>query len=488
MEGKSKLINVILALLIPIIGALLLLQKYNVGFQDISIFTTPWNDELSYYKQIQGIMSYGMPKGYFGYNESTAAVGTIGPWSPVLMIPYSIIFKLIGIGTKQIICTNIILSTLTIACVTKIFVLNIKQVMEVAIIWIGFANIVRYVFSISPELLVTLCVICMFSFIYKYKLDENKKYLYLFWVILIFLTMARGYYAIYGLVAVVLLFKKNKRGILTTIAIMFVGVILYALIMHYLCSPYFFSLINSDLIKLLFSNPFGFIKEVGSMIIAGIIQMSQYIGEAVHVEGSCVGVYYLLGIMAIALSIIDSVIEKNECLFVGALCFVIIIISMWVLYDVRTGSRHLLASELALFLLIVIIHGHIITDLLLLLVSIAIIISTWKWNSDYDIEPPITDQTLSETIADASYGIEFGDEPWDNTLIWTLSCNYNELFGVPEGVGINICMDSYVIETNDLKSKYIAIPDNNEDLVSCANSRDWEIVGISGGTLIYSTR
>ena len=31
-----------------------------------------WNDELFYYKQVEGIVNYGYPQGYFGFNESHA--------------------------------------------------------------------------------------------------------------------------------------------------------------------------------------------------------------------------------------------------------------------------------------------------------------------------------------------------------------------------------------------------------------------------------
>ena len=43
-----------------------------------------WNDEVIYYKTIEGITEYGIPQGYFGYNESRASIGTFGAWSPII--------------------------------------------------------------------------------------------------------------------------------------------------------------------------------------------------------------------------------------------------------------------------------------------------------------------------------------------------------------------------------------------------------------------
>ena len=46
-----------------------------------------WNDELFYYKQVEGILNYGYPQGYFGFNESHALNLSFASWSPVLVFP-----------------------------------------------------------------------------------------------------------------------------------------------------------------------------------------------------------------------------------------------------------------------------------------------------------------------------------------------------------------------------------------------------------------
>lgn len=45
-----------------------------------------WNDELFYYKQVEGILSHGYPQGYFGFNESHALKLSFAAWSPVLVL------------------------------------------------------------------------------------------------------------------------------------------------------------------------------------------------------------------------------------------------------------------------------------------------------------------------------------------------------------------------------------------------------------------
>ena len=47
-----------------------------------------WKDELFYYKQVEGIVNYGYPQGYFGFNESHALKLSFAAWSPVLVFPW----------------------------------------------------------------------------------------------------------------------------------------------------------------------------------------------------------------------------------------------------------------------------------------------------------------------------------------------------------------------------------------------------------------
>ena len=483
----KKIILMFCALVIPLIGAVLLLHKYGLSFQDVYIINTPWNDELSYYKQIEGMITYGHPKGYFGYNESTALLGTNGPWSPILMLPYVLIFKIVGLGTQQLLYANIILAGLTLAWLVKIFNLNIRQVIGIALFWIGFVNVDRYIFSIAPEFIVTLSVIWLFSSIFKYYISTQKRYLFLFWIILFLLTLARGYYAIYGLVAIVALFKKGKRHIVTTIIVMVAAVIGYLLLVHYLCAQYFNNLIDGGLISILFSEPATFMSEFSKIIGNGFTEMVNYIKEA-KLEGGCVGVFYLVSIMAIVLTLLVGLIERQKCLAVSSLCFIGIILSIWIFYDVRTGSRHLIASAIALLLISVVVHEKIIIEPLFLIVSMGIAFGAWQWNTDGDIRPPENNQSLYELVNNPSIEIPIMENAWDNTVIWTLSCNYQDLFVLPPGIGLNICTDNYILENDRVNSKYVAIASDREDLNSRANEQGWNVIGVVGGTVFYSTR
>ena len=70
--------------LLPLVAIVVFCFRYNQDFFQYFLPNSRWNDELFYYKTIEGITRYGMPQGYFGYNESHALVGTLGAWSPII--------------------------------------------------------------------------------------------------------------------------------------------------------------------------------------------------------------------------------------------------------------------------------------------------------------------------------------------------------------------------------------------------------------------
>ena len=85
-----KILIIIIFVLTPLISAVLFCLKDGRRIDEVYIPLGGWSDEITYYKQIEGILSHGMPRGYFGYNQSKALYGTLGVWGLVPLIPYVI--------------------------------------------------------------------------------------------------------------------------------------------------------------------------------------------------------------------------------------------------------------------------------------------------------------------------------------------------------------------------------------------------------------
>lgn len=76
----------ILYVLLPLIAIGIFCLRYNQNIFNYFLPNSQWNDEVIYYKTIEGITEYGIPQGYFGYNESRASIGTFGAWSPIIYV------------------------------------------------------------------------------------------------------------------------------------------------------------------------------------------------------------------------------------------------------------------------------------------------------------------------------------------------------------------------------------------------------------------
>lgn len=92
------MIGVILFIITPFLSVALFCLKDGKMFWDVYLPLGGWSDEITYYKQIEGILSYGMPRGYFGYNQSRALYGTLGVWGLQPLLPYCLWGGGIGLG------------------------------------------------------------------------------------------------------------------------------------------------------------------------------------------------------------------------------------------------------------------------------------------------------------------------------------------------------------------------------------------------------
>ena len=57
---------------------------------EIFLPVSSWSDEVIYSKQLAAAVQYGAPQGYFGFNESHAAVGTYAAWGPAVFLVYAL--------------------------------------------------------------------------------------------------------------------------------------------------------------------------------------------------------------------------------------------------------------------------------------------------------------------------------------------------------------------------------------------------------------
>jgi 4-amino-4-deoxy-L-arabinose transferase-like glycosyltransferase len=73
-----------------------------------------WSDEAFYFLQLRGMVEYGAPLGYFGYNGGTASISTFGFHGLGVLVPYFLFAKVFGLHFYTIFLFNVFLMSLAV--------------------------------------------------------------------------------------------------------------------------------------------------------------------------------------------------------------------------------------------------------------------------------------------------------------------------------------------------------------------------------------
>lgn len=466
----------IIAILTPVVGILLILLKNSTSIFDVNFLCSTWNDELFYYKQVESMVKYGEPQGYFGFNESHSLYGNFGAWSPAIVMPYYVIGKIFGWTSFTPIVFNVVILVFAFWCLAYFLKPTLLQQIFISVVWISFELGSRYVFSVTPETMITVLVL-LFA-VFSLKLYRTNEVIY--WIlantVIVLLTLFRGYYAAFGIIILswILFFKKSKKLFVAEMIIIGISAVLYVLILHFFTAAYFDSLVSTGWL----TNPKEFVK----LILTGGVESFGYIIQtfkrsASHeaVRGLWYLMYYILGVW-----FVYAFIKKDKKIYGSLLIVYIVELSaMWLMYNAKEGSRQLMALGIVGIMITVYLSGRWIYTLV---VCALLVYSSWLGNETFYREIPKTDYAQIDVIQQANRDmtdlINISDgNPWDNTVIWTLSMHFNDLYAMPSGLGINCCEDSYVMDNIDcISAKYIA---------TCPGEEVDSFIEKHGFTLIY---
>ena len=84
----ALILKALAALVFPLLMCLIFCLIKGHSLKDVFLPSSEWNDELFYFKQVEGTVGYLYPRGYFGFNESHADLLSFAAWSPVLVTPW----------------------------------------------------------------------------------------------------------------------------------------------------------------------------------------------------------------------------------------------------------------------------------------------------------------------------------------------------------------------------------------------------------------
>ena len=471
------------AALIPIIGCLLFLLYNHMGIGEYTVYFTRWNDELSYYKHTEGILKYGLPKGYFGFNESTALKGTFGAWNPTCLIPFLAVGKVFGWTGRVPIIFNLVIWVLAFIAYVKITNPKWSQLVVTGALYLAFICNHRYIYSVTPEPYITVLLLIFFCiFIRGYNSKFKVSDYIILDLIIIFLTTVRGYYAVLGVLVIWSIIKKDKKVInfLIQCIVTLGSAVGFLLIKRNYTAPYFEEIVNTSDLK----NPVVIIN----LLVSGVKESISYIIQCLQrtsMRGSWYLIYYLIGMALIYLWI-----KKKDSIYaVTFIAWLAILASMFTIYNPKEGSRHLMALA---FVGAVIINQLIQQKLVAAVSVILLIYCSWLSTDTFYMKLENYGKDWADSLIQEQQELEqlmpATDDRWDSTAILTLSMVFNDMYALPAGYGIQDCDDSYVMEhIDELQSKYVVVR-IGEEIETFLADRGYEVIDSYSNSRIYKLR
>ncbi|MCR4617986.1 MAG: hypothetical protein K5669_07355 [Lachnospiraceae bacterium] len=475
----------------------------NASFADIWPISSTWNDEAFYYKQTQGIVDYGIPQGYFGYNESRAQQLTFGAWAPVILYPCAVFGKIFGFGFNAPYIFNIIFLSAALLVFGLLSHIKLKEASILYILLFAFFPISRFTLSYMPEIMMIGLVILLYGLF----LSSVKKLLpikdILIYLILTYLVIMRPYLATLFVFPLYLAFKRTgKKKLFYAVAcvlIALISLVLYSKINDKFTAPYIGDVYIDYFSKVFTHGPRTVFNEVVQSLDSNMRLMLFRIGKAFNGLDS-VGGYYLcfiissllvatLGILGFIGKAFKGIASKNkknnspvtyDSKAVSPLLYLLVfvaqlsvLLAVLILYNVADGYRHLVVFiVLDIFIMCMDKHISAYVKLPLQAVCAAAFILFFLVKADIpDYKLPVIKNSSPEREQFYSHAKEINeilsltDEiSWDNTVdvLPSSSENLECYYLVPSGFGINLCEESYLESNiNNLKSKYIILPADN---------------------------
>ena len=507
-ERTRIIIKCICAFAFPFVLCSVFCIVKGVAFYHLYIPSSEKNDCLFYYKIVEGLVAYGMPRGFFGYNESHSLFGSLAAWSPVLYLPWTLWGRIFGWNSISAILSNIFFLAISLSVFVFLVRPSWKSIVSFFSLCTLYTYLSFYLMNIQPEIMIGSVLLLFFAFILRYAKDESKTSILIAMLMVVFLLiLARPYMALLVVFPILFLIKdKNKVTIVVLIGIAFAGLVVYTIIMHYFSSAYFKPLVDTELIDTIRSFH---IEDAFKLIIGYVKQFFQELEAMMQIMGEygvASGTVYIVWVATMISSFLHCFDKENEerLINIGYIIVNVFLLVAIVLFyhSAYEGGRHLFVFSFVGIVLCCFGSWKWQTVLSNMVLGIVLVVMLTRGSlSPIDISIPEYDRKLDISIhyweqvfEEKQIGVT-GSIGYENTVDWIyldlvqneiVETRFEELFALPKGMGISCCGKNYILENYDeLKSKYIAAPCGGEIDALCA-SNDCVEIGRSEDVVIYA--
>ncbi len=517
--GKTKwpaerLCKAAVMALLPLIGCLTYCAVQGHSLLDVYLPASEWNDELLYFKQVEAILEYGYPYGYYGYNEGRAAYLSFGAWSPILLLPWVVWGALFGWNLFSPVLCNLFLLSGAIFIFVYLVKPKVRQLLLLAVLYGLFPMFNRYIMSGMPEIICFSLIIVFYGVAIHYLKEKasNGKLLCLF-VLSVFMTLMRPYLGVFMLLPAFLWIKKYRKWWSVTGSVLIIlGTLgMYGVINILLGSEYLEPMFSVEWIRITLEE--GIFAGAGFVIYTLAhkgVEVVLWMIEGLR-SGYAEGAFYLVFLMAALLLLVQCILsfrKKNETEWIvcghAAFTFAGMFAALLLMYSLRDGSRHLNTFVVAGIFLISLTDTRYFVKTAVMGVLFLYLFTIKGDNPVFYQVPFATEERVEwmeywEETFEEEMELDMEAVPnYNNVVVWVLTDSIEEgapvltkwqaLYAIPEGMGISCCYSDYVNENiHRLKGRYIAtLSGGSVD----ENSREagFTEIGRKDGLVVYRVR
>lgn len=472
----------VVLILLPFIAAfgISLFLGYNGSLKAMGPY---WNDEVWWHTQVDAVVNYGSPLGYYMYNEGEPAQwGTWGPWGAAPLFPYALFGKIFGWNLNSMGLANLTFLSLSLLVLLLLTNPSNKQIIILGAVYLtSFVTIGYSLTSMSEGLRysVAITLAAIVIWIERCTNTINEKLsrkriiclvLFCLWTLLLIQIYVIFTLAVLVIALLILRRVKFKKydifvKLLTAfIATVIVGAISYWLYnltrCRYVSSYLHESIINAIKTEGLYK---GFVLLINNFI--SNISTISYTGiTSVIADGSLNGdvwVYTLLVIVGVFFVIMRDIVLKrfrNVYTLMSAFFILGVVGINCMLYSSFSWGIRVENIGLIMALILLVFsdrYKHVVNYILL---SVLILGSAWTWYSQLMNERNsilVYEEMLSSEKAILREVIDISPDKdaWDNTVAIYGGLNFWAL-SIPEGAGSNFMLTDVVCT----KSGYAVMP------------------------------
>ncbi len=522
---NPRVTNIICAAVLGLLPFIYVLVKILIDPTPVSLITSEWNDELFYFKQVEAIINYGYPLGYYGFNDGHALSLSFAAWSPVLVWPWVVLGFIFGWTMKSVFVYNAIIYSVALILFAVMTKPSVKQTIAISVWFFAFFLNLRYIYSCMPEVICFAHLLVFWGCMLAFFRTSKKRYMVTAIILGSLMTFMRPYMILFLMFALLVMFvkasgKKNKViAFFISFAVVGVTAFIYYLLNHFLSAEYFMPFFYTDFITTFFTSGFkaGLHNLFGTLYYKGM-DFYRFMKDAFYID-SAPGMFFDIYLFMMAVQAVQLFIEKKAsdkaaekvfaetvsegasektaektseesdekpskrfrrkvipdlagdfyCRMYMLFADFALLIAILLMYKLIEGSKHLLTFiAVGVILMIVKKEKSWICALLMSLCLIYFGVFHAIGN-DYDFGIP---KTTAESEARYEYFrstfekeivLDKTNVPsYDNAVIWEfrdvvdgedVTTDWQMLYAVPTGMGINCCFDYSADNFDTLKTR-----------------------------------